>query len=386
MKKVFFIPFILLLTSCGNSSEPSLSTPKDLSVFNNVLKCSEVESATSYSLLVNGVEKLSGDKPSFNLLDADIAGYATLRVVASNAEQKSNPSFGIRYLNDPKSLLFSSNELNRANVDEDGVIHTFGDNSFGQLGHGADTDVVDLPVAFSQVSCGVDYMVGLTNKGKIYTWGGNEFGQLGCEDSKGKPSEILKDLKFSYVSAGSFHCAAISEEGYVYTWGRNDMLQSGSELIAPSKVSERKFKYVHAGSDYSVFIDNDGYVYASGNNAGRNISKNEGDYLPLTVISQHGGYEEAGVTDKGVFAIKSTGEMEYLNLSIKSKVKGLESIQTSNYGVVCKDLENNMYKADIVEDTLILTKLTEEKIVSYDFFGKTVHVVNENMVEGSIVL
>ena len=70
-------------------------------------------------------------------------------------------------------------------LDNDGNIYTFGSNQYGQLGIG-DEDLshtsipqkVNLPPC-TQISCGNNFTMCLSENGEVYSFGYNEYGQLG---------------------------------------------------------------------------------------------------------------------------------------------------------------------------------------------------------------
>ena len=73
-------------------------------------------------------------------------------------------------------------------LDNDGQIYTFGNNYYGQLGLGDNTDrntyilIPDIHNIIAISGSRFHSMI-LNNIGQIYTFGGNHYGQLGLEDN-----------------------------------------------------------------------------------------------------------------------------------------------------------------------------------------------------------
>ena len=122
---------------------------------------------------------------------------------------------------------------------EDGDVYSWGDNGFGHLGHGDNTNRLTPTrmIAFDQnvrmISGGGRCMGALTIDHKIFMWGENNQGQIGNGGTTDvyTPTEIsiggdCAKLKVSGQSA-STHCHAIRADGKLYGWGGNAYGQIG---------------------------------------------------------------------------------------------------------------------------------------------------------------
>ena len=73
-----------------------------------------------------------------------------------------------------------------------------------------------------QIECGELHTVGLTKKGEVFTWGDNKFGQLGHGDREERivPTKVLglDGLVITKFSCGRFHTAALTDKGEMLTW------------------------------------------------------------------------------------------------------------------------------------------------------------------------
>lgn len=119
----------------------------------------------------------------------------------------------------------------------DGLVKCWGDNRSGQVGDGRRELLFrEIPVfvhnLFNPVSLalGDSHSCALMADGSIRCWGENTFGQLG--DGTNTNSllwvQVKSDRKFKSVAAGAFHTCAVDELGDTYCWGKNDSGQLGS--------------------------------------------------------------------------------------------------------------------------------------------------------------
>ncbi|KAH7683593.1 Regulator of chromosome condensation 1/beta-lactamase-inhibitor protein II [Dioscorea alata] len=153
-----------------------------------------------------------------------------------------------------------------------GKLFTWGDGDKGRLGH---CDKVSrlLPACvtslseqnFSQVACGHDITVALTNTGRVYTMGSTLYGQLGNPEADGKvPVRVegeLSDCFVEEITCGSYHVAVLTSRTEVYTWGKgaNGRLGHGDndDRNAPTLVEalkDKQVKGVVCGSTFTAVI------------------------------------------------------------------------------------------------------------------------------------
>lgn len=139
----------------------------------------------------------------------------------------------------------------------DGEVISWGSNSNGQLGNGGNTDPripvrVDVGGALTgkrvvAIAAGEDHSMALTADGLVFTWGDNWYGQLG--DNSGSINSPLPvpvvangvlDGKFvTGISAGLDHCLAVTADGLMVSWGINTsgQLGNGSSVNSPLPVA-----------------------------------------------------------------------------------------------------------------------------------------------------
>lgn len=80
---------------------------------------------------------------------------------------------------------------------EGGELFTWGENTHGQLGVGSQTTLIPKPqlverlkgVPLAQIAAGGAHSTTVSLSGAVHSWGKNSFGQLGLGDTKGKEGE-----------------------------------------------------------------------------------------------------------------------------------------------------------------------------------------------------
>jgi len=131
-----------------------------------------------------------------------------------------------------------------------GLVRCWGRNHRGQLGAGHTNALMDdatenpsvvsfLPRHAVRVACGGAHTCALLDDGTVHCWGQNDFGQLGAEhtnDLMDEPGESPSDVNLSEpavaLTAGQTHTCALLASQQVVCWGRglNGRLGTGSTL------------------------------------------------------------------------------------------------------------------------------------------------------------
>ena len=127
-----------------------------------------------------------------------------------------------------------------------GVLYSFGNNNFGQLGHGDKVQrtyptavkfFLDMKKKVDQISCGFKHSACKCNN-KIYTWGCNSCGQLGSGNLKYMYTPYLVDIKYSkikfnflQVSCGFRSTVFLTETRKLYWCGTCGDIQQQLEPI-----------------------------------------------------------------------------------------------------------------------------------------------------------
>ncbi|XP_071706511.1 PH, RCC1 and FYVE domains-containing protein 1-like isoform X2 [Rutidosis leptorrhynchoides] len=176
-----------------------------------------------------------------------------------------------------------------------GDLYTWGDGHFGILGHGNEVSHwvpkrVNGPlegIHVSFISCGPYHTAIVTSSGQLFTFGDGTFGVLGHGDrsSISKPREVesLKGLRTVRAACGVWHTAAVVEvmvgnssssncsSGKLFTWGDGDKYRLGhgdkETKLVPTCVAalvDPNFCHVACGHSMTVALTTSGHVYTMG--------------------------------------------------------------------------------------------------------------------------
>lgn len=177
-----------------------------------------------------------------------------------------------------------------------GDLYTWGNGSqsVGLLGHGNDVSHwvprrVSLPdgIRVATIACGPWHTALITSSGQLFTFGDGTFGVLGHgnKTSLSSPKEVesLKGLKTIKVACGVWHSAAVVEvmvgfsggsicaSGKLFTWGDGDKGRLGhggkDTKLSPTCVSslvDYDFRQVACGHSLTVALTTSGQVYTMG--------------------------------------------------------------------------------------------------------------------------
>lgn len=164
---------------------------------------------------------------------------------------------------------------------------TWGSNNFGQCGIENEDNSTEHHVKpklvkslatkhVVQIACGQFHTLALTNSGEIFAFGNNTYGQLGLgtETEREKKPVLLKSLQglpVAHLSCGGNHSFILSKSGSVYGFGKNIYGQLGTadtvNKTFPTQLRTlraQNVRYITCGDDFSVFLTNDGGVFSCG--------------------------------------------------------------------------------------------------------------------------
>ncbi|TKY58823.1 E3 ubiquitin-protein ligase HERC1 [Spatholobus suberectus] len=197
--------------------------------------------------------------------------------------------------------LVACGEYHTCAVTYSGDLYTWGDGTHnsGMLGHGNEVscwipkkvsgNLEGLRVSY--VSCGPWHTAIVTSAGQLFTFGDGTFGALGHGDhsSTNIPREVetLKGLRTTRVACGVWHTAAVvevmnesvesstrSSSGRLFTWGDGDKSQLGHADREPRLVPEcvialsiENICRVACGHSLTIALTTSGHVYTMGSTA-----------------------------------------------------------------------------------------------------------------------
>lgn len=184
-------------------------------------------------------------------------------------------------------------------IDSNGEVFGFGSNTYGQLGIGKDRDMVEyeeiqkirIPLV-KQVSCGGYYTICLTYDGELFSFGDNHFGQLGHGDdiNCSFPKRITTITDVEYVQNGYRHSIAIKNNTEVYVWGYNINGQLGLGHTNDQWKPFRNTNFpdnvidIKCGEEHTLILTLDQEVFSCGYNYSGELGRDLNDttlYSPI---------------------------------------------------------------------------------------------------------
>ncbi|MED6240364.1 putative E3 ubiquitin-protein ligase herc3, partial [Ataeniobius toweri] len=162
----------------------------------------------------------AGGDHSFALsLSGAVFGWGKNRAgqLGLNDKQDRAVPCHIKFLRSQKVVYISCGDEHTAALTKDGGLFTFGDGSWGQLGHGSTNNellprrVLELMgTEVSQIACGRHHTLALApSSSMVYAFGCNSHGQLG--------TGVLGDSRSPFPVKSSFLTGNLQRRGAVFT-------------------------------------------------------------------------------------------------------------------------------------------------------------------------
>ena len=187
----------------------------------------------------------------------------------------------------------AAGHIHSLTLKSDGTVWAFGNNGSGQLGNNSTTDSctpVQVQVSGGsalsnvvEIAAGAAHSIARKSDGTVWAWGNNAFGQLG----DGTNTERHFAVQVSGVSSaigiasGAYHNVALISGGTVKSWGRNNFGQLGNNSTtdstsAVSVSSVTDATQVAAGGFHSVALraNNSGKLKAWGQGGNGQLGNN----------------------------------------------------------------------------------------------------------------
>jgi alpha-tubulin suppressor-like RCC1 family protein len=160
----------------------------------------------------------------------------------------------------------------------DGTLWAWGNNAYGQLGDGTNTDrnsPVQIGSGYSAISAGDQFSLALKTDGSLWAWGRNYYGQLGDGTNTNKNVPVMIGSGFTAISASQGnntscgHSLALKSDHTMWAWGYNSFGQLGDGTFVDKNLPVQigsGFSSISAGGIHSLALKTDGTVWAFGNN------------------------------------------------------------------------------------------------------------------------
>ena len=202
---------------------------------------------------------------------------------------------------------------------DSGELYCWGNNSGGQLGTGAMTGAVTMPIRaggamlWKDIALGSSHGCGLDQQGHAWCWGSNVNGQLGlatpacgntnvdagedCDDGNTAngdacsaicttaappvelaPRQLPDGRVYRAIFAEAFSTWAIAEDGTLWSWGRNGARQlatgdngdrgkpTPSPIVAPQVGADNDWQFIGGGNDHTCAVQGVGSLWCWGSN------------------------------------------------------------------------------------------------------------------------
>ena len=227
-------------------------------------------------------------------------------------------------------------------IKTDGSLWAWGENDYGQLGDGTDSNNAYRPTwpntvtAPKRIGTDSNWVYVATSKthtmaikadGSLWAWGRNASGQLGDGTTTNRltPIRIGVDTNWGHVSATMGHTVAIKTDGSLWAWGNNEVGQLGdgttTNRLTPVRIgTDTNWAYTSVGGQarglthpptaYTLAIKTDGSLWSWGDNLYGQLGDgtNTGRLTPARVGSASN-WEFVGTGDYHNLGIRTDGSL-----------------------------------------------------------------------------
>lgn len=161
-----------------------------------------------------------------------------------------------------------------------------------------------------QISSGVSFSIGLSEKGKVYAWGSDQKGVLTLP-------EELKGRTIEKISAGDKHALALSDSGKLIAWGYNNFNQAEVPLEMKGIFEMEGIKDIYAGEQYSVVLTNKKNIYIWGSVLSSKLDIIPLDYQGHIVDADTSSYNMILLLDDGTVGTLGVAGNDFSNVPVE---------------------------------------------------------------------
>ena len=116
-----------------------------------------------------------------------------------------------------------------------------------------------------QISSGVSFSIGLSEKGKVYVWGTEpSYIMENYSTPILKIPQEVQDNEIVRVVAGDRFALALDAQGRLYGWGVNNFKQAETTEVLRMRLAKKKVADILGGEAYAAILFEDGELYAWG--------------------------------------------------------------------------------------------------------------------------
>lgn len=158
-------------------------------------------------------------------------------------------------------------------LSNNGDVWALGDNGYGQLGNGSNTDS-NTPVAVSKlnnirsIEAGNNQSFAIDNNGDLFAWGDNYSGRLGdgTTTNRNVPVQITSLSDVQSVSAGYDHTLVLLENGQLYGMGYNSYGELTNNSGSTPRFIAEDIHLMGTGQYTSFMVNNQNLAFGFGSN------------------------------------------------------------------------------------------------------------------------
>ena len=202
-------------------------------------------------------------------------------------------------------------------IKTDGTLWSWGDNFYGQLGHGISPAFTPKQVGtdtdWKFVTAGGNHVVAIKNDNSLWAWGSNMEGQLGDGTTSNRPSPVKIGDGWASVSAGYDYTVAMKLDGTLWAWGNNDMAQLGDGTFVnktvPTAIGSSAWKSVVAGYVSTIGIKADGTLWSWGKIIGKFGNGPDNTYTTPNQVGVASNWISVVTGDYHAFAFDATNTL-----------------------------------------------------------------------------